>query len=350
MVPEGSVTDVGRRAMTARHRFVRALSVRPSPLAQALIVLGCVALAVVARMLLHPVVGTGVPFVTVFPAVVVASVWGGVRAGAATMVLGAILASYLWLEPIGTAELTKLGTASLIAFLIAALIILACAHLLHAALAMAREAEMHAGLVAREMQHRIGNILALVQAVARLSARSADSLPEFEEQFHGRLRALAEAQTIARAAPDLPTALEALLGAVLRPFDEQRIALDGPPTSVAERDRPALALLFHELGTNAVKHGSLSVPQGRVAVTWSAGENLRIDWIESGGPPVELPSRKGFGQQIANSAFPPDRGEVTIDHDPAGLRCSITLLGGSASDGELSGCPDGRRSPDLAAS
>jgi two-component sensor histidine kinase len=311
--------------MTDIRQLVRSLPARSPAFGwQFVIAIG----SVVAGAALHLALETGlagVPFITFFPAVLIASIWGGPRAGAMTLALGAIVASYFWIEPYRTADVTKLGASTVLVFLVMGTIIIVGAYLLQTSVAMARESEARANLIAREMQHRIGNKLAIVQSIARLSARHATSLEDFEERFQARLAALSESQSVARPVPDLPTDLETLLRAVMRPFDEERIRIFGPAAGVQERDRPMLALLVHELGTNALKHGALSVPSGLVSITWTSGPEVRLEWVESGGPPVSPPSRRGFGQQIARSAFPPDRGEVAVEYHPAGLRCTVTM-------------------------
>ena len=309
-------------------RFVRALPQRPLPIAgQAALAGACVAAGALVHWALEPAL-TGVPFITFFPAVLVASVLGGFRSGAIALALSAVVAEYLWLEPYRSFDLASSNWVALVVFLAMGGIVVIGAHLLQVAVAMARESEARAGLVAREMQHRIGNKLALVQAVARLSARHARTLDEFQELFSARLRALSESQSVVGPDPDLPTDLHTLLQVVLRPFDEQRISFSGPAVGVKHKDRPMLALLVHELGTNAVKHGALSTPSGRVLLAWSFLEpGVRLEWREIGGPPVAPPSRTGFGTSLANAAFSSDRGEVSLDYQPDGLRCAIRLFG-----------------------
>jgi two-component sensor histidine kinase len=87
-----------------------------------------------------------------------------------------------------------------------------------------------------------------------------------------------------------------------------------------------LALVLHELATNAAKYGALSVPQGRLAVSWqTSGRVLTIDWIESGGPPVRPPSRQGFGGKLLQSALAAYHGGVHCEFEPTGLKCRISL-------------------------
>jgi two-component sensor histidine kinase len=296
-----------------------------SPLAQAGVAVACVAGGTLLHWLLAPAL-VGAPFITYFPAVLVASVLGGVGSGSIALFLSAATAGYLWLEPYNVFDLTKVSVTTLIVFLVMGAIVVLGAHLLQVAATMARDSEMRASLIAREMQHRIGNKLALVQAVARLSARHATTLEEFQELFSERLRALSESQAVVGVDPDLPTDLAALIRVVLRPFDEQRVDLGGPLVGVEHRDRPMLALLVHELGTNAVKHGALSTSGGRVAIRWSmSGPGVVLEWREIGGPPVTPPERAGFGTSLASAAFPQDRGAVSFAYEPEGLRCTVKL-------------------------
>lgn len=310
------VRSLPRRAVLLKH--------------QVAIASACVFAATALRLVVDPVVNDG-PFLTFFPALLAASVWGGTRAGSMTLGLSSLVAGYLWVDPDRTLALTKLGATTLMAFLIAGGMILLCTHLLHAAAAMARQSEERADLIAREMRHRIGNDLALVGAIMRLSARNATDVADLRQRFEARLRVLADAQAATRPDSDLPPRLRELLEGVLRPFDEEQISFSGPDLAIEQQDRPMLALVVHELATNAVKHGALSVPEGRVSLSWArAGRVVRLDWVEAGGPPVRAPSRTGFGTQLARAAFPPARGEVRIDYDPAGVRCAITLAAGDA--------------------
>ena len=86
------------------------------------------------------------------------------------------------------------------------------------------------------------------------------------------------------------------------------------------------ALLLHELGTNAMKYGALSVSDGRCAIAWIvANGRVQLEWRESGGPPVAPPGRSGFGSKLLKLAFPPETGHAAITYDPTGVRCEISF-------------------------
>ncbi len=291
----------------------------------AAVTVACVAAATGLRVALDPLV-EGVPFITFFPAVVLASVWGGWPAGAMTLVGGAIIANYLWLPPAGTLSLWKSSVIALIAFALFGALIIAVVHVMHRLLAALSRAEARSELLASEMRHRITNLMSLVMSISRLTARSVDTKEEFLAMFEARLLALGRAQHVVADNPAEATDLAGFLERVLEPFDLARIDLDGPPAGVAGEIGSNLALLVHELATNATKYGALSVPDGCVSVKWQRrADGLAMEWTESGGPPVEQPSRSGFGSRLFKATFPEQHGKADISYDPEGVRCSILL-------------------------
>jgi two-component sensor histidine kinase len=179
-------------------------------------------------------------------------------------------------------------------------------------------------LLAREVDHRAKNALAVVQAALRLT--KADDVPGYVAAVEGRVGALARAQTLLAHDRWGGADLRALLQAELEPFlggggagaDDQgagpRVELAGPPVTVPAGAAQPLAMAVHELATNAVKHGALSAPGGRVSVAWRldrepAREMLRVRWREAGGPPVQKPpERRGFGARHRRDPVPPTRG------------------------------------------
>ena len=100
--------------------------------------------------------------------------------------------------------------------------------------------------------------------------------------------------------------------------------MEGPAVIVPPHLASSCALLFYELGTNATKYGALSVPDGKVAITWIEENNsVSVNWRELNGPPVSEPSRTGFGTRLLKTAFPPNYGSAAVVYDSSGVRCSI---------------------------
>lgn len=187
--------------------------------------------------------------------------------------------------------------------------------------------------VARELDHRMRNVLTIVNSLISLSAASARNVEEFKESLTGRLTALAATQSALRFGEQQRTSLRALFLAELAQYktlDGANVAIHGPPVSVGPRAAQILALAVHELATNSAKYGALCNADGRVTVTAAyigEGDNqLFIQWQETGGPPVKPPKREGFGthlvKQVVARAL---RAEVTMEYQPEGLICQMTL-------------------------
>jgi two-component sensor histidine kinase len=113
---------------------------------------------------------------------------------------------------------------------------------------------------------------------------------------------------------------------VVEPFGGDRFLIDGPSISVPPYLGTCCVLLFHELATNATKHGALSVPNGTVHVGWKVQENrVQLNWKERNGPLVAMPERTGFGSRLLKTAFPPEYGEASISFNPDGVDCRISF-------------------------
>lgn len=170
-------------------------------------------------------------------------------------------------------------------------------------------------LLVRELDHRVKNQFAVFDGLVQFTARGCTAVPAMAQALRGRIQALAAAHDLVRdatgsgAARGLrPTTLQALLEAILGAFapatagapQEGRLRLDGPAVTVGPLSAAALALVVHELATNAARHGALSCAEGRVAVSWSATpEAITLLWVESGGPPLAgKPDRQGFGTAL----------------------------------------------------
>ncbi len=173
-----------------------------------------------------------------------------------------------------------------------------------------KEAEMQRELLTHELSHRVKNTLAVVQALARQPDSSAQSIEQYRIGLIGRIRALAQAhdqllQTNWRSA-DLDALVRATVS-VYRPTEEPEVSVNGPPVELTPKQGLGLALILHELATNASKYGSLSNQSGTLRIDWeiiegAEGEEIALTWQESGGPTVSPPEQKGFGTKLIERA------------------------------------------------
>jgi PAS domain S-box-containing protein len=191
-----------------------------------------------------------------------------------------------------------------------------------------REAEARERLLVQEVDHRAKNLLAVVQSVVQLT-RGAD-IAEFKEAVTGRIQSLARTHGLLAAGRWEGADLKQLVIDELAPYargDDGRTAVSGPAFRLKPSAAQALALVMHELATNAAKYGALSAPAGKIEVLWRAqGESLRLTWRETGGPSVAPPTRRGFGSTVLlNSVERQLRGRVSLDWRVEGLVCGIEL-------------------------
>ncbi|KHK92049.1 histidine kinase [Novosphingobium malaysiense] len=165
-----------------------------------------------------------------------------------------------------------------------------------------REAEQRIELLLEEVNHRSKNMLAVVQSLAR---RTDANRPDFVERLEQRIRGLAANQDVLvrRSWSRIP--VSEMIEAQLRSLGDSRaqITCEGPQVLLSPGAAEALAMAFHEMGTNAIKYGALSVTEGQVDIRWSLegkrdAAQFRIEWAESGGPPAHEPSQQGFGTRI----------------------------------------------------
>jgi two-component sensor histidine kinase len=191
--------------------------------------------------------------------------------------------------------------------------------------------EMLHDLLIEELNHRVKNTLAILQAIAVQTFRSASKAER--ETFEGRLGALAEAHNLLSKEKWRGSDLRDVIGRVLRPFlldNQERVRMSGPSVPLSPRLAVVLSMIVHEIATNAAKYGALSNDTGTVRLDWeilaeTAQPKLRLIWAEAGGPPVTAPVKHGFGSRlIERSARDQLRGEATIDFLPRGVVYTVT--------------------------
>jgi two-component sensor histidine kinase len=285
----------------------------------------CVVAAAVLRWSLDPLLAGQLPFVTFFPAVLLASIWGGTWAGVTAVALTLAVAGTSWGGLAAGLRFEVLPAASLIAFIAFGGVVVFLSDLLRATLKDLARSERQAKLLASEMRHRVKNALAMASAVSRQTARTATSVPEYQALLEGRLDALAHAPEYGSERD--PPELRVLLAQVLDPFGLHRFERSGPALTFPAQAGGTLALVLHELATNATKHGALSLPTGRISLTWRQDPGkICIDWTERGGPEVAPPVRRGFGSRLLATGFPEDQASVVLEYHPEGVRCRIVLV------------------------
>jgi PAS domain S-box-containing protein len=189
-----------------------------------------------------------------------------------------------------------------------------------------KRAEERQGLLARELDHRAKNLLAVVQSILQLSR--AEDIGSFVATVRGRVMALARAHSLLSDNRWEGADLRQLVREELEPYriDAGRIAIDGPAVMLVPAASQSLALALHELATNAARHGSLTRPTGRLAIIWTADAGgLRLVWEESGGPVVvSPPSRLGFGSTVIAAGIKRGlQGDVALEWRPEGLRAIV---------------------------
>lgn len=202
--------------------------------------------------------------------------------------------------------------------------------------AQAEEAESARVFLSRELSHRVKNTLSVVQAIARQTFGKLVP-PQAIETYSIRVRALAGAYDTLLAEERESARINDVIERAVAPHHEpgdNRFRLDGPLVSLPPKAVVALSLVLHELATNATKYGALSNMDGHVDLTWQrAGDEIRLDWIEHGGPPVVKPEREGFGTKVVTRAFSPEfEPHVVFDYQPGGLRFSLSFKSGSSPD------------------
>jgi two-component sensor histidine kinase len=189
-------------------------------------------------------------------------------------------------------------------------------------------------LLLRELTHRSKNLLAVIQAMARQTGNHAGSIDTFLAQFGSRLQALAASHDLLVRESWYGASLGELIRSQLSSYLDGavvQVTIEGPAIALKPEAAQNLGLALHELAINAAKFGSLSVPTGRVSITWtrreSAADNaLELDWRERLGPKVKTRRKKGFGSMVIerNLARALDA-EVNLDFDPDGLHCHIVI-------------------------
>jgi PAS domain S-box-containing protein len=189
-----------------------------------------------------------------------------------------------------------------------------------------KQAEELQRLLLNELNHRVKNTLATVQAIAWQTLQTARDLPTAREALDRRIRSMAQAHDLLTSRAWTGASLMDVVTRTLEAFPPAQVDLSGRAVELPPKHALALSMALHELATNATKYGALSRTEGRVTVQWRVQDDLlHLVWQESEGPAVVAPVRKGFGSRLLEDFLVRDLGGATkLAYDPAGVRCTIT--------------------------
>jgi two-component sensor histidine kinase len=297
---------------------------QPSPLLSLGFAASCVAASTLARWCLS-LIRPDVFFTPYFPAVVFATVFGGFRAGIAAALAGGLLGMTVNFGE-GTADFARLVLLA-IYLAVSGLTIWAVERYRSIA---ARQREIsgrlireqeYRKLIVEELQHRLKNKLSTVHAVLH---QVLHDQPMVWASIDGRLRALSSTDDLIARVDGLGCDIKDLLVSELGPYGHVRFNLNGLPLFLPDKLAVSLALIFHELATNAGKYGAFSSPRGFLQVSWTVTDDrLSITWDETQGPPVENVGEAGFGTRLLKSALRPFDGKTEISFLKTGVHCTM---------------------------
>ena len=297
---------------------------RPSPLFSIGFAASCVGLSTAARWCLA-LIRPDVFFTPYFPAVFFATAFGGFRVGIATAIAGATLGLTLNFSdaPVDFARLALL----VIYLIVCGLTIWGVEHYRSIASRQRQiskrliQEEEYRKLVVDELQHRLKNKLSTIHAVLH---QILEGHPQIWASIDQRMRALSATDDLIARVDGNGCDLKDLLLSELGPYGHVRFTLNGNPLFLPAKLAVSLALIFHELATNAGKYGAFSSARGLLQVSWSVSDDrLNITWDETEGPPVGAIGEAGFGTKLLKSALGPFDGKTEIAFLKTGVHCTM---------------------------
>lgn len=296
----------------------------PSPLFSIGFAACCLALATAARWCLS-LIRPDVFFTPYFPAVFFATAFGGLRIGIATAAVGGLLGVAVNFDG-SSADFARLALL-VIYLMVCALTIWGIQHYRSIA---SREREIsgrlireeeYRKLVVDELQHRLKNKLSTIHAVLH---QVLHDQPQVWASIDQRMRALSATDDLIARVDGSGCDIGDLLRSELGPYGHVRFTLNGEPLFLPAKLAVSLALIFHELATNAGKYGAFSSPRGLLQVSWSVSDDrLNIAWDETEGPAVDTVGKAGFGTKLLKSALRPFEGKAEIAFLRSGVHCTM---------------------------
>jgi two-component sensor histidine kinase len=284
-----------------------------------------VAIAALVRWGLGFLGETLLPFTTFYPVVLFATYFGGPRVGIFTSIVGGVVGWWAFLLPhVGFFQIEIASELELLTYAVACALIIWGADSYRRLAKRLREEERLRVLAVEELAHRLKNKIASIQSIVSYQLREQ---PQLRDDIIARLVALSATDDLIMAAQGRGASLRAILSTELTPYGLARISLEGPDIILSPTFALTMALIVHELATNAAKYGALSVPAGKLSVHWSLADRiLNVNWREAGGPPIDSPTHHGFGLRLLPRALEQFSGAVKTTFEPDGFICTMKAV------------------------
>jgi two-component sensor histidine kinase len=304
-------------------RSIWGLGLRPHSIEAFIFALGCVAVATLVRIGLGFVSPDSAVFAPYYSATLVAALVGGATAGGVAAAASGIVAVWLFVPPDwGINSFVKEEVVSVLLFAMSSVVIIWAAESYRGLLARLREEEGTRRLLNHELGHRIKNTLASVQAIVNQTLRERTDL---RDKISGRIGALAATNDLLVMSQWSGASLLEILSGECAPYGLSRFDFSGEDVECPAAFAVPMALVAHELATNASKYGALSRPDGRIGIAWTvAGARLELEWVERGGPSTKKPVRSGFGTRLLQTGMRQFDGAIDMQFDDAGLRARLS--------------------------
>ncbi len=310
---------------TNRWRSIWHLGLAPRSVAALFFATACVGIATALRMGLGRISPDSAVFAPYYSATLVAALVGGAESGALAAGLGALAAYYLFVpEDWGLAPFRLEQLVSLVLYGTSSLVIIWAAQSYRGLLQRLRANEVARELLNRELVHRIKNILANVQGIV---GQTLVDQKHMRDAISARIAALGATHDLLVRSNWHSAPFKELLIHEFAPYGLSRFRLHGDNFDCPSALAIFVALVVHELTTNAVKYGALLNPEGQIIITWTnVYGRLTLEWAESGGPEATVPMREGFGTKLLRCGARQFQGTVDCRFERTGLWCRISLF------------------------
>jgi two-component sensor histidine kinase len=294
------------------------------PIASLIFAVFCVLVATCVRIGLGVISPDSAVFAPYYSATLVSALVGGAVAGSFAAALGGVVACWLFVPSEWTlAPFMVEQLVSLFLFVASSVVIIGAAESYRRLLQRLRDAESARQVLNLELVHRIKNMLANIQGIVH---QTLNDQPDVRKRLSARISAFADVNDLLGRSEWQSASLREILTSEFRPYDPSQFELIGEDFECPASSAVIVAMIFHELTTNAVKYGALSKWEGRIHVSWKRSDDrVDVTWIESGGPRLNAQSHEGFGAKLLQASLKQVGGSIDTEFAPAGLRLKLSM-------------------------